>query len=68
MSKEIDAPETTNNVTPNRATKGNKREYEQSGLYPPGQKPFRIIALVLSLLVVIVLIAAASYLLDRVLI
>lgn len=44
------------------------REYEQSGLYPAGEKPFRIVGLLGSLLGVIVFIAVAAVVLDRILI
>lgn len=43
------------------------REYEQSGLYPPGQKPFRLFGLLGFLVGVIAFIAIAAYALDRIL-
>lgn len=41
------------------------REYEQTGLYPPGQRPFRLFGLIGFLLGVIVFIAATAFILDR---
>ena len=49
-------------------TEQEEREYEQSGLYPPGEKPFRVIGLLGTLLGVIVFIAVAAVVLDRLLI
>ncbi len=49
-------------------TSADDREYEQTGLYPPGEKPFRLLGLIGSLLGVIVFIAVAAYTLDRILI
>lgn len=45
-----------------------ERRYEQSGLYPPGEKPFRILALMGWLAGVIVFIALSAIVLDRLLI
>ncbi len=45
-----------------------EREYEQSGLYPKEGKPFRVIALLSSLIGVVVLLAVAAIILDRILI
>ena len=67
MNKEIDPQEKSANM-PRIATKDDDREYEQSGLYPPGEKPFRIIGLLGSLVGVIVFIAIAAVILDRLLI
>lgn len=66
MTKEIDPIEKSANL-PHNATE-NDREYEQSGLYPPGEKPFRVVGLLGSLVGVIVLIAIAAVFLDRILI
>ena len=67
MNKEIDPQEKSANM-PRITTKDDDREYEQSGLYPPGEKPFRIIGLLGSLVGVIVFIAIAAVILDRLLI
>ena len=67
MTKETDPLEKSPNLTPS-ATEDDDREYEQSGLYPPGEKPFRVVALLGSLLGVIVFIAIAAVVLDRILI
>lgn len=45
-----------------------ERQYEQSGLYPPGEKQFRILALLGCLAGVIVFIAISAIVLDRLLI
>lgn len=44
------------------------REYEKSGLYPNGEKPFRLFALLGFLAGVIVFIAVSAAVLDRLLI
>tara|TARA_R110001592_G_C13008810_1_gene736561 strand:+ start:891 stop:1097 length:207 start_codon:yes stop_codon:yes gene_type:complete len=67
MTKEIDPLEQNPNP-PHSASEDDDREYEQSGLYPPGEKPFRIVGLLGSLLGVIVFIAVAAVVLDRILI
>tara|TARA_R100001377_G_scaffold78806_1_gene56707 strand:- start:2191 stop:2397 length:207 start_codon:yes stop_codon:yes gene_type:complete len=67
MTKEID-PRDQITKPPSNATEDDDREYEQSGLYPPGEKPFRIVRLLGSLLGVIVFIAIAAVVLDRILI
>ena len=67
MTKEID-PLDQNAQPPRNSTEDDDREYEQSGLYPPGEKPFRIVRLLGSLLGVIVFIAIAAVVLDRILI
>lgn len=67
MTKKIDPLEQSPN-TPHRAIEDDDREYEQSGLYPPGEKPFRIVRLLGSLIGVIVVIAIAAVILDRILI
>lgn len=54
------------NKTP--GTSSEEREYEKSGLYPKGEKPFRIIALLGVLAGVIVFIAVSAAVLDRLLI
>ena len=41
-----------------------KREYERSGLYPRQGKPFRILALLGALLLVILFMAGAAALID----
>ena len=45
-----------------------KREYERSGLYPAGGKPFRLWALVAGLVLVIAALAGVSALLNYLLI
>tara|TARA_R110001606_G_scaffold347884_3_gene497295 strand:- start:664 stop:864 length:201 start_codon:yes stop_codon:yes gene_type:complete len=65
MTKEID-PQKQDLL--HSASEDDDREYEQSGLYPPGEKPFRIVGLLGSLLGVIVFIAVAAVVLDRILI
>jgi hypothetical protein len=45
-----------------------ERRYEQSGLYPPGEKPFRVLALMGWLAGVIIFIAVSAIVLDRLLI
>ena len=40
------------------------REYEKSGLYPKDGKPFRLVALLMSLLTVVGLLAVAASLLN----
>ncbi len=45
-----------------------ERQYEQSGLYPPGEKPFRVLALMGWLAGVVVFIAISAVVLDRLLI
>ena len=67
MTKEID-PLKQNPNLPHSDREDDDREYEQSGLYPPGEKPFRIVGLLGSLLGVIVFIAVAAIVLDRILI
>lgn len=67
MTKEIDPLEKSVNL-PHNAAEDDDREYEQSGLYPPGEKPFRIIGLLGSLVGVIIFIAIAAVVLDRLLI
>lgn len=67
MTKQIDPLEKNSNL-PHNATEDDDREYEQSGLYPPGEKPFRIVGLIATLLGVIIAIAIAAVLLDRMLI
>ena len=67
MTKEID-PLEQNSKLPHNATEIDDREFEQSGLYPPGEKPFRIVGLLGSLIGVIVFIAIAAVVLDRILI
>lgn len=67
MTKEIDPLETNANP-PQSESEDDDREYEQTGLYPPGEKPFRIVGLLGSLLGVIVFIAVAAIVLDRLLI
>lgn len=44
-----------------------ERQYEKTGLYPEGDKPFRLYALLGWLLGIIVFIAAAAAALDRIL-
>jgi hypothetical protein len=53
-------------VTPSVLTED--RQYEQSGLYPEGQKPFRVIALLGVLAGIIVFIAISAIVLDRLLV
>jgi|GEM_PF-465831 len=67
MTKEIDSLAKSANL-PHNATEDDDREYEQTGLYPPGEKPFRIVGLLGSLIGVIVFIAIAAVFLDRILI
>ena len=67
MTKEIE-PSDQISDSPNDTTEDDDREYEQSGLYPPGEKPFRIVGLLGSLLGVIIFIAIAAVILDRILI
>jgi hypothetical protein len=67
MTKEIDPLDRSPNL-PHNATEDDDREYEQSGLYPQGEKPFRLVRLLGSLLGVIVVIAVAAVILDRILI
>lgn len=43
---------------------GQKREYERSGLYPKQGKPFRVIALLGVLLLVILFMAGAAAIVD----
>ncbi len=45
-----------------------ERQYEQTGLYPPGEKPFRVLALMGWLAGVVVFIAISAVVLDRLLI
>jgi hypothetical protein len=45
-----------------------ERQYEQTGLYPPGEKPFRVMALMGWLAGVVVFIAISAVVLDRLLI
>jgi len=45
-----------------------ERQYEQSGLYPPGEKPFRVLALMGWLASIIIFIAVSAIVLDRLLI
>lgn len=45
-----------------------EREYEKSGMYPENGRPFRLWALVLSLLGVMAFIAGAAMVLDLVLV
>lgn len=49
-------------------TSSEEREYEKSGLYPNGEKPFRLFALLGFLAGVIVFIAVSAAVLDRLLI
>jgi hypothetical protein len=44
-----------------------ERQYEQTGLYPPGEKPFRVLALMGWLAGVVVFIAISAVVLDRLL-
>ncbi|HDZ09413.1 hypothetical protein [Pseudohongiella sp.] len=44
-----------------------EREYEKSGLYPENEKPFRILALLGWLGVVVVCLAGAAAILDMIL-
>lgn len=44
-----------------------EREYEKTGLYPEGEKPFRLYALLGWLFGIIVFIAASAAVLDRIL-
>lgn len=67
MSKDIE-PHLQPAPVRRKALVSDDREYEQSGLYPPGQKPFRLFRLMGFLLVVIVFIIVTSYLLDKILI
>lgn len=67
MTKEIDPLDQSSSPTHN-AKEEDTREFEQSGLYPPGEKPFRIVRLLSSLLGVIIVIAIAAVVLDRILI
>lgn len=43
---------------------GQKREYERSGLYPKNGKPFRVLALLGVLFLVIVFMAGAAAVID----
>jgi len=45
-----------------------ERQYEKSGLYPPGEKPFRVLALMGVLAGVIIFVAVSALVLDRLLI
>jgi len=45
-----------------------ERQYEQTGLYPPGEKPFRVLALLGWLAGIIIFIAVSAVVLDRLLI
>ncbi len=45
-----------------------ERQYAQTGLYPPGEKPFRVLALMGWLAGVVVFIAISAVVLDRLLI
>lgn len=45
-----------------------ERQYEQTGLYPPGEKPFRVLALMGWLAGVVIFIAVSAVVLDRLLI
>lgn len=48
--------------------KASEREYEPSGLYPKEGKPFRLVALLLTLTGVVILLAVAAAILNFVLI
>jgi hypothetical protein len=50
------------------STPETERRYEQSGLYPPGEKPFRVLALMGWLAGIIIFIAVSAVVLDRLLI
>jgi hypothetical protein len=67
MSKESGSINQSTNRAPNEKL-DDDREYETTGLNPPGEKPFRLYGLLGSLLAVIVFIALAAVILDRVLI
>ncbi len=47
--------------------KNEDREYEKSGLYPKDGKPFRIVALVMSLVAVTAVLAVAAAILNMIL-
>lgn len=66
MTNETEPKKTATNVT--QAALDDEREYEQTGLYPPGEKPFRLFGLFGSLIGVIIFIAVAAVVLDRLLI
>jgi len=67
MTKEIDSIDHASKQ-PLNPIQDDEREYEESGLYPPGEKPFRLFRLLGSLLGVVVFIAIAAVVLDRILI
>lgn len=67
MTKEIDPLEKSPDLPPS-TTEAGERKYEQSGLYPPGEKPFRLIRLIGSLLGVILFLVITALLLDSILI
>lgn len=53
---------------PSSAERSDEREYEKSGLYPKGEKPFRLFGLLGFLAGVIIFIAVSAAVLDRLLI
>jgi len=53
---------------PDTSTPEAERQFEQSGLYPPGEKPFRVLALLGWLAGIIILIAVSAVVLDGLLI
>lgn len=66
MSIMTDERMSNENKTPDTSTE--EREYEKSGLYPKGEKPFRLFGLLGFLAGVIVFIAVSAAVLDRLLI